>query len=104
MLKPITEAEQRAVSGYHINQHPDGQPWPGCCGSKGGTQCQCLMRKPKNSSSRFSWLKDLSTLSRLLAEKGRFFCIHRKDGEYHRECGGWAAKITKNGQKPRRTA
>ena len=123
MVKPLTEAEENAIYDYPgtVNPHPDGQPWPRCCGQKndkslseqagsGGFGCQCVMRKPPGKPSRCDiimqggsavmsngTLVDVSDAHhRLIAlhdEKGRFFCVHRKtDDGYHRECAGWYAK------------
>ncbi len=114
MVAPLTQAELDIVP-IRPNPHPDGHPWAKCCGTKTDVNCMCLMRKPKNEPSRFRKMLDnlyqfnpfsqnaLSQIARrkllkCVAEKGRFFCIHRMDGEYHRECAGWAAKIT--GNKP----
>src|SRR5688572_5935380 len=115
MVKPLTETETKAnsVSGSLPAPHPDEKPWVKCCTSKApGTiypspdddySCQCLMKKPRNGQSRFDAHLDetgkskFSSVEELIKENGRFFCCHRKtDDGFHRECAGWAAKITKN--------
>lgn len=104
MVEPLTENEKDALLGYSIIPHPDGNPWTKCCGTQGDINCMCLVRKPKNGPSRLDYILDKFSLhfckpmlSQLLADKARFFCCHRKteDG-FHRECAGWAAKITGN--------
>lgn len=96
---------------FKLHPHPDGKPWAKCCNGTGETgpdtnsSCQCFMKKPRNRKSRFEGSKKSNGSSSfpgiddLIREKGRFFCCHRltEDG-YHRECAGWAAKIT--GNKP----
>lgn len=100
MTAPVTVAESNAIGGEKINPAPDGRPWDKCCSHPNDDNfgCQCFMKKPANHNSRFDWHIKMvgSVIHRLLDEKGRFFCIHRTDGEYHRECAGWAAKITGN--------
>lgn len=106
MKAPITQAEEVGCLGYDINAHPDGKPWTKCCTGLDTSgrlnTCQCLMRKPPGGDSRYDASLDTSGsslflgLDQLKAEKGRFFCTHRKDGEYHRECAGWAAKFSGN--------
>lgn len=119
MVKPITEAETTAVCNTAVVPHPDGQPWPKCCGDKKTeqSQCTCLMRKPRYGRPRYAIIMDMlarprtygitsdqepaitsgKALERLQSEGGRFFCVHRMDGKYHRECAGWAAKFNKKG-------
>lgn len=102
MVKPVTIAEQEALGLTTLLPHPDGKPWGKCCGEKGDKLCMCLMRKPKNDQSRFDLIMGEPTLSSfaknslvpVVAENGRFFCVHRKtDDGFHRECAGWAAKF-----------
>lgn len=107
----LTKAEKSICYGYQIKPHPDGKPWAKCCESGPGSiglkdtdsSCQCFMRKPKIGPSRYEGSlmhgsSHYSYVDELRDEKGRFFCAHCTDGEYHRECAGWAAKIT--GNKP----
>lgn len=97
MAEPLTQAERDALGPFIVKPHPDGKPWDKCCGNKGDTECMCLMRKPRNNPSRFTWLIGSQwnqSVVHLMQTKGRFFCCHRttKDG-YNRECAGWAAKF-----------
>lgn len=102
-----------------IKPHPDGKAWDTCCrvgdknstfnphDSDSSTTCQCFVRKPPHNISRYEQflvgLHDRScpgmktNLMAAASIKARFFCCHRTtDDGYHRECAGWAAKITKN--------
>lgn len=105
MTEPFTVAESLAATPVIPNPHPDGKPWAKCCTSLSDNQaaCQCYMKKPEVGPSRHDamMLADgrsyFSSINSLLAEKGRFFCVHRTtDDGFHRECAGWAAKITGN--------
>lgn len=97
---PVTAAELTSVAGHKLQPHPDGKPWGKCCTSPqdNNFECQCFMKKPANNSSRYEEMCKFNTdVVQLVAEKGRFFCVHRKtDDGFHRECAGWAAKITGN--------
>lgn len=101
MVKPVTQAEQDALSTHKLNPHPDGKPWVKCCRDSkrdNDRSCQCFMKKPRGRPSRFEyfirWNSPVAKKVRELAEtRQRFFCVHRKDGDYHRECAGWAAKF-----------
>lgn len=100
MAAPVTQAEREALMvGDVITPHPDGEPWAKCCRSMGDNDysCQCFMRKPKKSKSRYenTWKKH-QLVTRLIEEGGRFFCVHRKDGGCLRECAGWAAMMKGN--------
>lgn len=97
--KPVTEAEKNALRGLPFNPHPDGKPWDKCCGTKQDEQCMCLIRKPKNGLSRYDrifteWAFAVVGVKQSLAilqqEQGRFFCVHRLDEGFNRECAGWA--------------
>lgn len=118
-----TQTELWANGGYNTVPHPDGKAWGTCCRSGGpkdlaairvfkianggerdtDTTCQCFMRKPPKGKSRFDSYRNnqggsaFDHVDQLIKEKGRFFCCHRLtvDG-YHRECAGWAARITHN--------
>lgn len=105
MAKRPTENE-RFISkgGDPINPHPDGEPWVKCCSHPldNTVACQCFAKKPINGSSRLeSYLSGLPAfgivhpdfvkpIQQAFEAKERFFCIHRKDGNFHRECAGWA--------------
>lgn len=104
-----TLAEAEAANNFKLKPHPDGKPWIKCCagpelsGREGS--CQCLMRKAADGKSRYEnslnadGMSNFYSLNRLRTEMGRFFCVHRStDDGFHRECAGWAAKIT--GNKP----
>lgn len=98
--KPLTDDERQILGGYDIKPHPDGKPWSKCCTGPYDTEtkCRCFMKKPKRNKSRFDlgWA-DGELGIRLKNLKQRFFCVHREtDDGYHRECAGWAAKITGN--------
>lgn len=98
-MKKTTKAEERVLDSFSLNPHPDGQPWTKCCTgnheNESETQCQCFMKKPRRSKSRFDFIVERVSpgVQQLVEEGGRFFCVHRKDGEYHRECAGWFARI-----------
>jgi len=101
--KPLTDMERDVLVPNKIFPHPDGKAWTKCCiGPRDGEFCRCFVRKPKGRKSRLdehiegdshaSWT-DIAL--KLIAAKGRFFCVHRKDDGYHRECAGWFAKFGK---------
>lgn len=101
MMAPITETESVCVGNQPLNPHPDGKPWTKCCRSleDNSIQCQCFMKKPPANKSRFQIFVNFGSgiIKGLMTEKGRFFCVHRStDDGFHRECAGWAAKITGN--------
>ena len=91
--------EERDIIGEMVadmvKPHPDGKPWDTCCGSKGVDGCQCFMRKPRNCPSRFERMRETGIVQSAIAAGARFFCVHQKDGKFHRECAGWARKIRK---------
>lgn len=110
-MNGLTKIEQDAIDPFTVRPHPDGKPWDKCCGTKGDTACMCFTRKPRNAPSRYDlvmkvdqrhWTpsdRAIETIKALLAQKGRFFCCHRKTADgYNRECAGWAAKLGHKGE------
>lgn len=110
-MKPLTEAELEMMTGFNANPHPDDKPWDKCCGTK--QDCLCAMRKVpagdrifgnpiSAAENRVDFMLrsddprsqvEKGQMKNIMAENGRFFCVHRKtDDGYHRECAGWAAK------------
>ena len=113
MAKRLTVAERhpKLYGRDGIRPHPDGLAWARCCiGPEKYNpmgHCQCVMAKSKYDyqtsradrilSGAEGWPSLTKALAALRDTKGRFFCNHRKtDDGYHRECAGWAAKITKH--------
>ena len=119
---PLTPMEQAILGGnFGIKPHPDGKPWPKCCGKPGDDSdlfggCKCFVRKPPDKESRLDrvlagdpsmkfpsgfrptseeeYQKIVAETKQCIAENGRFFCVHRStDDGFHRECAGWAAKF-----------
>ncbi len=95
--------------------HPDGKPWPKCCGSKDHkgpgvdpadycafrrnepdpwsrsyNQARCCLTKPTGSLDEY--IKNGGV-------PGRFMCMHRQDGGYLRVCAGWHACFGKRWQE-----
>jgi hypothetical protein len=84
----LTSAERAAIGFWAdgLKPHPDARPWAKCCGP-------CLMRPVFGASRLTLVLRDENSsgvVTDLIKENGRFYCVHRKDGDYHRECAGWA--------------
>ncbi len=100
MVDQVTDAEQKVLPNNLLNPHPDGKPWDKCCGTKSELVCMCLMRKPTQEISRYQAIiayarpggNSSGDLLALEKEGGRFFCVHRTDEGYNRECAGWSAK------------
>jgi len=90
------DTSERFLIGEHgsskrVVPHPDGMPWPKCCGTK--ANCQCAYRRATSGATRMATCCSfLSTTKTVLDHGGRFICVHRTTPEgYYRVCAGFAA-------------